>query len=42
MIITSVLMQDGYDALMANQIWTLVSSSTNKKLIDCKWVYRIK
>jgi hypothetical protein len=27
---------------MENQTWTLVPSSSNKNLIDCKWVYRIK
>jgi histone deacetylase 1/2 len=35
-------MQDEYNALMENQTWTLVPSSSNKNLIDCKWVYRIK
>jgi hypothetical protein len=35
-------MQEEYNALMENKTWTLVPSSTNKNLIDCKWVYRIK
>jgi histone deacetylase 1/2 len=35
-------MQEEYNALMENQTWTLVPSSSNKNLIDCKWVYRIK
>jgi histone deacetylase 1/2 len=35
-------MQDEYDALMANKTWTLVPFSSNKNLIDCKWVYRVK
>jgi hypothetical protein len=35
-------MQEEYNAHMENKTWTLVPSSTNKNLIDCKWVYRIK
>jgi hypothetical protein len=35
-------MQEEYNALMENQTWTLVPSRSNKNLIDCKWVYRIK
>jgi histone deacetylase 1/2 len=35
-------MQDEYDALMANNVWHLVPPSSNKSIIDCKWVYRIK
>jgi histone deacetylase 1/2 len=35
-------MQEEYNALMENKTWTLVPSSSNKNLIDCKWVYRIK
>jgi histone deacetylase 1/2 len=35
-------MQDEYDALMLNKTWTLVPPSSNKNIIDCKWVYRIK
>ena len=27
---------------MDNKTWHLVPSSSNKNLIDCKWVYRIK
>jgi histone deacetylase 1/2 len=37
-----VAMQDEYDALMLNKTWTLVPPSSNKNIIDCKWVYRIK
>ncbi|XP_020150741.1 uncharacterized mitochondrial protein AtMg00820-like [Aegilops tauschii subsp. strangulata] len=35
-------MQDEYDALVANKTWHLVPPSSNKNVIDCKWVYRIK
>jgi histone deacetylase 1/2 len=35
-------MQDEYDALMLNKTWTLLPPSSNKNIIDCKWVYRIK
>jgi histone deacetylase 1/2 len=35
-------MQEEYNALMENKTWTLVPSSSNKNLSDCKWVYRIK
>jgi histone deacetylase 1/2 len=35
-------MQDEYNALMANNVWHLVPPSSNKSIIDCKWVYRIK
>jgi hypothetical protein len=31
-----------YNALLANKTWHLVPPSSNKKLIDCKWVYCIK
>ena len=35
-------MQDGYDALVANNTWHLVPPSSNKNIIDCKWVYKVK
>ena len=35
-------MEAEYVALMDNKTWHLVPSSSNKNLIDCKWVYRIK
>jgi hypothetical protein len=35
-------MHDEYDALMVNKTWTLVPFSSNKNLIDYKWVYRVK
>jgi hypothetical protein len=31
-----------FDALLKNQIWTLVPSSPSQNLIGCKWVFRIK
>jgi hypothetical protein len=30
------------DALEANHTWTLTAFPPNKKLIGCKWVYKIK
>jgi histone deacetylase 1/2 len=35
-------MQEYCDALIQNKTWHLVPPSSNKNLIDCKWVYRIK
>jgi histone deacetylase 1/2 len=35
-------MEEEYDALLQNKTWHLVSPSSNKNLIDCKWVYHIK
>ncbi|KAK1698168.1 hypothetical protein QYE76_014865 [Lolium multiflorum] len=35
-------MDDEYTALMDNKTWHLVPPSSNKNLIDCKWVYRVK
>jgi hypothetical protein len=35
-------MSEEYQALMENKTWHLVPPSSNKNLIDCKWVYRIK
>ena len=35
-------MEEEYDALMQNKTWHLVPHSSNKNVIDCKWVYRIK
>jgi histone deacetylase 1/2 len=36
------VMEEEYNALMENKTWHLVPPSSNKNLIDCKWVYRIK
>ncbi|KAK1696548.1 hypothetical protein QYE76_013245 [Lolium multiflorum] len=35
-------MDEEYTALMDNKKWHLVPPSSNKNLIDCKWVYRVK
>jgi hypothetical protein len=35
-------MNEEYKALMENKTWHLVPPSSNKNLIDYKWVYRIK
>lgn len=31
-----------YDALMTNSTWSFVPNSANYKLVDNKWVYRVK
>nr|KYP40843.1 Retrovirus-related Pol polyprotein from transposon TNT 1-94 [Cajanus cajan] len=31
-----------YDALIKNQTWTLVPLPSNRTVVGCKWVYRIK
>jgi hypothetical protein len=35
-------MQQEYDALIQNKTWHLVPPRSDKNIIDCKWVYRIK
>jgi histone deacetylase 1/2 len=35
-------MQDEYDALQRNGTWTLVPSSRDKNIVECKWVYKVK
>jgi hypothetical protein len=35
-------MKEEYTAVMNNKTWHLVSPSSTKNLIDCKWVYHIK
>ena len=35
-------MEEEYVALMKNKTCHLVPPSSNKNVIDCKWVYRIK
>ena len=35
-------MKQEYDALMANNTWTLVSLPSNRQPIGCKWVFRAK
>lgn len=31
-----------YDALMKNDTWSLIPQSHRKKIIPCRWVYKIK
>ena len=38
----TMAMNDEYDALIKNKTWHLVLPTKNKKVIDCRWVYRIK
>ena len=35
-------MQDEYDALQRNGTWTLVPSSRDKNIVECKWVIKLK
>jgi histone deacetylase 1/2 len=35
-------MEEEYNALLENKTWQLVPPRSNKNVIDCKWVYRIK
>jgi hypothetical protein len=35
-------MQEEYDSLMANNTWTLVALLVSRKLVSCKWVFKIK
>lgn len=35
-------MKEEYDALIANETWSLVAPPANKKVIGCKWVFKIK
>jgi hypothetical protein len=35
-------MEEEHDALPQNKTWHLVSPSSNKNIIDCKWIYRVK
>jgi histone deacetylase 1/2 len=35
-------MEEEYDALLKNKTWHLMSPTSNKNIIDCKWVYRVK
>jgi hypothetical protein len=31
-----------FDALLCNNIWTLVPSTCNMNIVGCKWVFRLK
>ena len=33
---------DEYDVLFKNKIWSLVDLPPNRKVVDCKWVFKIK
>jgi len=35
-------MQEEYDSFMTNNTWTLVALPTSRKLVSCKWVFKIK
>ncbi|WMV50793.1 hypothetical protein MTR67_044178 [Solanum verrucosum] len=35
-------MQDEFDALVRNHMWTLVPNDPSKNVVDCKWIFRIK
>lgn len=35
-------MQDEYDSLIENETWTLVEKPANQKLIDNRWVFKVK
>jgi hypothetical protein len=35
-------MDSEFSALTGNQTWHLVPSASDRNLIDCKWVYKIK
>ena len=35
-------MEEEYDALLQNKTWHIVPPSSNKNLIDCKWVYLLR
>lgn len=36
------VMQVEFDALMANKTWSLVPLPTDRKVIWCEWVFRVK
>ncbi|CAH2087542.1 unnamed protein product [Euphydryas editha] len=35
-------MQIEHDSLVSNQVWRLLNRPTNKNVIKCKWVYKVK
>lgn len=36
------LMIEEYDYLIRNNTWILVKKPTDRKLVTCKWVFKIK
>jgi histone deacetylase 1/2 len=36
------VMQEEYNSLMVNNTWTLVPLPLGRKLVSCKWVFKIK
>ena len=41
-ILWKVSMQEEYDALIRNGTWKLVPKPENRKVVGCKWIYKIK
>jgi hypothetical protein len=35
-------MEEEFSALQTNNTWHLVSSTSGKNVIECKWVYKVK
>ena len=35
-------MQEEYDALITNGKWSLVPQPSNKKIVGCKWIFKLK
>jgi hypothetical protein len=35
-------MQVEFNALMKNEMWTLVPQSASRNLVGCRWVFRLK
>lgn len=35
-------MHDEYEALLLNDTWSLVPLPADRKLVGCKWVFRLK
>ena len=33
---------DEYDSLQQNKTWNLISLSSGRKLVQCKWIYTTK
>lgn len=35
-------MREEMDSLIRNKTWILVNKPKDQKVVDCKWVYRVK